>query len=243
MEGHHQLTGPIAVVDDVAARLADMPSLLPRLFLLAGIVSVGSAVIGYLVFGEGEQHQLFRDVGPVSLYSVAQTLLVAALGLLIALRESRHRDFRDLNNFWFLAGLGFLFLSIDGPLDLHGKVGGWVTDATGAEHPLGFHRVSDFIIALYMVAGLVVAAAHYREITAYPRVLQCFFTAAVFVATMVVIDGFAEQTPTVWVIEETIKLFAGVFFIAAFMERYRISLRGETHCGEMMAAATPAYPA
>lgn len=224
-------------------RMVGMQGLIPTMLLLATATCLLSALLGYVIFGSGNQHQLFRDIGPISLYSVLQTLAVASLGWLISTRQNRYGDWRDLNNFWFLAGLGFFFLSIDGPIDLHGRVGKMLTDQTGIEHPFGFHRFSDFIIALYMFAGLIVAAVHYHELVAHPRVIQYFFTAAIFVAAMVAIDGFVTQTPTVWVIEETIKLFAGVFFVAAFTERYRIALRGEAPAHSPGVSPSPAYSA
>lgn len=238
-----EVTYPTTALERFGQRMVGMQALIPTMLGLAAAVCLISALIGYVALGSGNQHQLFRDIGPISLYSVLQTLAVAALGWLITKRESRHRDWRDLNNFWFLAGLGFFFLSIDGPIDLHGRVGKIIADQTGIEHPFGFHRFSDFIIATYMVTGLIVAAVHYQELVAYPRVLQYFFTAAVFVAAMVAIDGFATQTSTVWVVEETIKLFAGVFFVAAFTERYRIALRGEAKTQAVGVAQSHPYPA
>jgi hypothetical protein len=218
-------------LDRFAQRLIAVPNLLGKLLLAATVLSLVSALIGLAIFGWGDQHQLFRDVGPIQFWSLLQTLTVAILGLLIARRNSRYGDWRDANNFWLLAGIGFLWLTVDAPLDLHGKIGGVIADATGSDGTLGFHRWSDFILFAYMVGGLVLAAIYWRDWLPFPDLRVLFLTGAVLIGLTIIVDGFVDQTSTVWVIEETLKLYGGAFFVATFARRYRM--------GDLSAAERP----
>lgn len=209
-------------LDRYADWLTAIPNLLGKLLLIATLLSLVSALIGLAIFGWGDQHQLFRDVGPIQLWSLLQTLTVAILGFLIARHSARYGDWRDFNNFWLLAGIGFLWLTIDAPLDLHGKIGGWLTDATGSDGALGFHRWSDLILFAYMVAGLLLAAIYWRDWLPFPELRVLFLAGAMLIGLTIVIDGFVDQTSTVWVIEETLKLYGGAFFVATFAKRYRM---------------------
>ena len=208
--------------------LTAIPNLLIKLLLFATALSLVSALIGLAIFGWGDQHQLFRDVGPIQLWSLLQTLSVALLGFLIARRSAHYGDWRDLNNFWLLAGGGFLWLTVDAPLDLHGKIGGLLADITGSDGVLGFHRWSDFILFAYMVGGLILAAIYWRDWLPFPDLRVLFLTGAVLVGLTIIIDGFVDQTSTVWVIEETLKLYGGAFFVATFALRYRMGDVPET---------------
>jgi hypothetical protein len=212
-------------LDGWARRLTAIPSLLLKLLVGATVLSLVSAFIGLAIFGWGDQHQLFRDVGPIQLWSLLQTLTVAILGLLIARRTARYGDWRDANNFWLLAGIGFLWLTIDAPLDLHGKIGGLLADATGSDGTAGFHRWSDFILFAYMVGGLLLAAIYWRDWLPFAELRVLFLAGAVLIGLTIAIDGFVDQTSTIWVIEETLKLYGGAFFVATFAVRYRM---GET---------------
>jgi hypothetical protein len=220
--------------------LTAIPNLLGKLLLIATLLSLVSALIGLAIFGWGDHHQLFRDAGPIQLWSLLQTLTVAILGLLIARRNAHYGDWRDANSFWLLAGLGFLWLTIDAPLDLHGKIGGALAEATGSDGVLGFHRWSDFILFVYMVAGLVLSAIYWRDWLPLPGVRVYFLAGSVLIALTIVIDGFVDQTSTVWVIEETLKLYGGAFFVATFAMRYRMDdIRTVEAAASEAAASSP----
>lgn len=212
-------------IDRVVKREAIRGDVALRLMGLGGAVATVSAAFGYIVFGPGEQHQLFRDLGPLSFYVVAQTLLVGLLGLLIATHEVPSGGVRRLLNFWFLAGLGFLVLSFDAPLDLHGRTGGFIGNYTTVAEDIGFHRTSDAILAVYMVAGLGIAAVYHRELLRHPRSLVQFAAGAAFVAGSIAVDGFAAHGSWMWVFEETLEVFAAACFVGAFATRLQESLR------------------
>lgn len=226
-------------VDRGIARQAVRGDVALRLIVLGTAVAASSAAFGYVVFGPGEQHQLFRDLGPVSFYVVAQTLLVGLLGLLVAKHEVPRGSVQRLANFWFLAGVGFLLLSFDAPLDLHGRFGEIIGNRTTIAEDIGFHRTSDAILAAYMVAGLGVAAIYAGELLRHPRALLHFAAGAGFIGATIVVDGFAGHGSWMWVFEETLEVFAAACFVGAFASRLQESVasQADSSPGEPRAAA------
>jgi len=201
-----------------AVRLTAPRSLAGRLIAVDLVLSAVFAGSGYLLFGPGQQHQLFRDLGPASLFSVFQTALVGLLGVLIARRTDHGWRW---NSFWLVGGIGFFFLSLDAPLDLHGKVGGLIQAYTPVEHPLGFHRVSDAIVGTYLLAGVTIVILGYRQLIASPAALLQLAAGAALVAGTVVVDGFGPHGASSIVVEETLELVAGAWLVGAFATRYR----------------------
>ena len=229
----------------LARHLAERRRLLLELLVAATLLSAVCAALGYVILGEGNQHQLFREIGPIALFAVLEVAAVALLGYLIATHESHIESWRDWNNFWLLCSAGFAFLTIDQAVDLHGWIGSLILHNTSIEHPLGFHRPSDFILFLYMAAGLVIALIHYRALLEYLDVFFLLVVGAMLVAVSIGIDAFWSGPSTAWVIEETVTLYAGAFFVAAFALRYRYALAHEPAGDEVReprSAAAPAGP-
>lgn len=203
-----------------AVRLAEVPRLTVRLLGASALLAIVCVAFGWVALGAGHQHELFRDLGPASLVTSLIVLSTAALGLLIARSEGGH-DWRDVNNFWFLSGLGFLYLSVDGPLDLHGKIGEGLAGLSGVSTLPGIHRTSDAVLVAYAALGLAVVGLHWRE------VIHCRTAAALLgagaAATVLMLGIDASVTPTPWlvVIEESVELAGASFFLSAFAARYR----------------------
>ena len=171
----------------LAAREASKGYLALRLIAVAFALCATAAIGSLLVLGEGNEHQMFRDLGAVTFVAVGGMVAVGLLGLQVARIEAPNRR---LLNFWFLAGIGFLLLSLDSPLNLHGWLGEQVSNYTMIAEDIGFNRTSDAIVALYLLTGMVVAAIYYKEILRHPVVLAHFGAAAGFMFCTVAIDGF-----------------------------------------------------
>jgi hypothetical protein len=190
------------------------------------LVAAASIGLGIAIFGMGEAHQLFRDLGPASFVTSGLTLACATLGALIARREAGAADWRDLNNFWFLAAAGFLFLSIDAPLDIHGVIGDLIEREAGA--PPAIQHFSDAVLGIYMLLGLGLCAVHWRELARVPRAAIMLAAGGLLSAGMLAIDGGTAQSPWQQVAEESVELVAAAVLVVAFLERFRFSLRMES---------------
>jgi hypothetical protein len=194
----------------------------PIVVATVAVIAAVCIVAGLVLFGRDGVHEPFRDLGPASLLTSLIMLCCAALGAIIARRESGG-DWRRGDNFWFLAALGFLFLSIEAPLDIHGRLGGLVDEWIGM--PPAVNHWSDLVLGGYMLAGLALVATHRREVLRDRRALAYLATGAGLSVVMLGVDGGTAQRPWHQVVEETIELFAAAALFLAFIERFRFSLR------------------
>jgi hypothetical protein len=193
----------------------------PALFVASlALINAVCVLIGLATWGQDGVHQLFRDLGPASFVTAALTLVCALFGALIARREATHHghDWRDFTNYWFLAAIGFLYLSIDAPLDIHGKLGNAVERHAGV--PPFINHWSDFVLVFYMAAGLLISALHWRELASHRRALALFLAGAAISAVMLLVDSSTAQRPWQQVLEESLELFAGALLVFAFRERF-----------------------
>lgn len=207
-----------------ALRVAALRFLVGRLIAFDLVLSAALAGSGYLLFGPGQQHQLFRDLGPGSWLSVFHISFVGLLGVLIARRTGGARQ--RWNNFWLLSGVGFLLLSLDAPFDLHGKIGSVVEQIGPFEHPLGFHRASDAVLGVYFLAGAAVVMLQYRQLLATPAAFLRFVLGGAFAVGTIAVDGFGPDGSWTSVFEETLELVAGAWLVGAYAARYREIARG-----------------
>jgi hypothetical protein len=190
-----------------------------RLMLLGAAIAVAFAALGYALFGAGNQHQFFRDIGPVTAFAVLMTFAVGYIGMLIARREQPGAGPRRWLNFWFLSGAGFLLLTFDAPLDLHGRLGHFIDARATVAQDIGFHGSGDAILAVYMLTGMTVAAVYWREMLRHPRVMAHLFVGGLFIAGTIGIDGFAEHSSSMWVLEESVELIGLAWIVGAFAIR------------------------
>jgi hypothetical protein len=112
-------------------------------------------------------------------------------------------------------------LAFDATPDLHGKLGGLIGSFTSFDHPFGFHRPSDFIIAVYGLAGLSISLLLWRQVFEHPVAILYFAGAVPFAMLTVAVDGFASHGWTQTVLEEGAELLAISFFAGGFARRYR----------------------
>jgi hypothetical protein len=183
------------------------------------LVTVVFAALGYAVFGPDGQHQFFRDIGPVTAFAALETLAIGYAGMLIARGEQPNRSAWRWLNFWFLAGAGFLLLTLDAPLDLHGRLGHFLDARLTVAQDIGFHGTGDAILALYMVTGLTVAAVYWRELLRHPKVIAHLAVGGAFLAAAIRIDGFEAHTSQMWVLEEGVELMGLSWIVGAFALR------------------------
>lgn len=217
------LTLALDATEVEAARASAWRWSVPLLYGAVAAFGAANLAAGYLIFGSDGVHQPFRDLGPASFATSMITLACAGLGAVIARREAHGGYWRDVNNFWFLAAVGFLFLSIDAPLDIHGKIGLLIERQIGT--PPAIDHWSDFVLVFYMAGGLALIACHWRELMRCPRALACLAAGALISAAMLAVDGGTAQRPWHQVAEESLELVAAATLLVAFLERFRFSLR------------------
>ncbi|MFN0095004.1 MAG: hypothetical protein ACKVVT_09550 [Dehalococcoidia bacterium] len=208
--------------DAVATRVAAIPNLTARLLVASTTLAALCIALGRGIFGEGHQHEFFRDLGPASLATSVLTLMVAVFGLVIARREAHSHDWHDVNNFWFLSGLGFLYLTVDAPLDLHGRIGEGLAVITGHQSLPGIHRMSDAVLLAYAAVGLLFVVLHVSDVRASWRATTYLGIGAAATLVMLAIDASGGPRPWLVVAEESVELAAASFFVGAYAARHRL---------------------
>jgi hypothetical protein len=112
-------------------------------------------------------------------------------------------------------------LAFDATPNFHGHIGGVIQDYTPFDHPFGFHRPSDFIVAVYGLAGLSISVMLWRQVFEHPVAILYFAGAVPFAMLTVAVDGFATHGWAPCVLEEGAELLAISFFAGGFARRYR----------------------
>jgi len=206
-----------------AHRVATMPMLTVRLVALC--VAVGAvALAGSAVVDPGSLEPAFyRDFGPVTFFSSGLMLLAGVMGI-SAWRRDRSRTGRDVtSDLWAVWGIGFIVLAFDATPNLHGHLGGFVESLTGVEHPFGFHRTSDAMVAVYALTGLAITGVLGRQVFQHPTAILRFSGAIPFGIATIALDGYVDRGWAACVLEEGAELMALCFFISGFAQRYRES--------------------
>jgi hypothetical protein len=227
--GGHRLPGRIehalSSIEPQVRELARSRDLTLKLLAIGAVMVAFSVGIGRATFGAGEEHQLFRDFGPVTFLSSAFLAVGGTMGLL-AWRNTRAGTGRPFyGDLWAAWGTGFIVLAVMQPLDLHGRAGGLIAMVTGVEHPLGFNATSDAIIAVYGLTGIAVTALLAKQMIEQPLATLRFAAAVPAVGLMIAVDGFLGHSAFMWVFEESVELVAASFFVAGFAEAYRRSTK------------------
>ena len=215
----------LARVEPSLRQLARSRNLALTMLAVSSVVVAVSVAAGRALFGSGEEHQLFRDFGPVTFFMSGLMLLGGAFGLLAWQRDRGATGRPFYADLWAVWGLGFILLAIEAPLDVHGRVGGLISWATPIDHPFGFNRTSDAIVAFYGLAGIGLTALLAKQLFEYPMAIVRFGAAVPAAAVVIAIDGFLGHSAFMWVLEESVELVAASFFVAGFAERYRAARR------------------
>jgi hypothetical protein len=185
--------------EPAAREIARSPQLTLKLLAISAVVVAMAVGTGRAVFGAGEEHQLFRDFGPVTFLSSALLITGGVMGLL-AWRNTRGGTGRPFyGDLWAAWGSGFIVLALMQPLDVHGRAGGLIAAVTGVDHPLGFNATSDAIIAVYGLAGMGITALLAKQMLEQPRAIARFAMAVPAVGLMIAVDGFLGHSAFMWV--------------------------------------------
>jgi|GEM_PF-2027263 len=204
-----------------ASRTAERRYLVPTLLGLSVLVAAVSIPASYVIDPDSAEPAFYRDFGPVTVYSSALMLLAGTMGL-AAWRRDRTASGRGLGrDLWAAWGLAFVVLAFDATPNFHGHIGGLIQSATPFDHPFGFHRPSDFIVAVYGLAGLGISLLLWRQVFEHPVAILYFAGAVPFAMLTVAVDGFASHGWAPCVIEEGAELMAISFFAGAFARRLR----------------------
>jgi hypothetical protein len=204
-----------------AARAAESRFLVLKLMAFSVAVAAVSVAASAAVDPDSAEPAFFRDFGPVTFYSSGLMLLAGTMGLIAWARDRKAEGRGITRDLWGAWGLAFVVLAFDATPNFHGHIGGVIQDYTPFDHPFGFHRPSDFIVAVYGLAGLSISVMLWRQVFEHPVAILYFAGAVPFAMLTVAVDGFATHGWAPCVLEEGAELLAISFFAGGFARRYR----------------------
>ena len=157
----------------------------------------------------GDQAAFFREGAPGTVYSFVLLLAIAVAARAVYLRDG--------SAFWRLSAIVFAVFAVDEITQAGMFLSEWLGGTFGMEPASGFNDLDSVLLTLLFVGCGLVLASRAAVLFKYPRTLALLVVGGALGVASQGLDSFVE--PTVWefVAEETFKLTAEPFFIAAFL--------------------------
>ena len=207
--------GLLERLDAYAVAAASHPLKIPaallavNLALLPVFVGVGLAL--------GDQALLLREGMPGTVLSFALLLAVAVAARAVYLRDGA--------TFWRLAAAVFVVFAIDEITQAGIFLSKWLNGSFGVEPASGFNDLDSVLLVLLFAGCGLLLASRAAVLFRYPLTLVLLTIGAALGAGSQVLDSFVTPTKWEFVAEESFKLSAEPFFIAAFLVALATVLR------------------
>ncbi|MBM9514917.1 hypothetical protein [Desulfogranum marinum] len=201
------------------------------LVLSLNLLAVSAGVIIYIYIGVDS----FTEDGFITKLSVFQLLVIGWLSYNIFRTQRIQRRsslWRDSSFVWLIIALGFLFLAVDELFLVHENIDNFIHDVFNMEETALTDRIDDFLVGLYGLAGIGVLFVFRDELKAYRETFVFFVIGFVLFFVMIPLDMLINRNDilplifeqehasilSIWVafIEDSLKVFAEVFFVVGF---------------------------
>ena len=181
--------------------------------LAADLVLIGLFIpTGKLVFDDPAE--LFRELMPGTLLSVAQLLFLAVIALAIHRHAVGPR--LRLNNLWGISVVVFTVFAIDEATQLTIFLGHALRSA-GALAPAGFHDLDAFLLTILLLAGGAALLRYGRTLLSYPGAIVLLGIGFVLGAASQTLDSVLAVSSGEFVVEDSLKLAAEPFLIGGYL--------------------------
>jgi hypothetical protein len=169
--------------------------------------------IGELVFGDPAE--LFRELMPGTLLSVAQLLFLAVIALAIH-RQTVGASRLRLDNLWGISVVVFTVFAIDEATQLTIFLSDALSSA-GALAPAGFQDLDAFLVTVLLLAGGAALMRYGTTLLSYPGALVLIGIGVVLGAASQTLDSVFAVSAGEFVAEESLKLSAEPFLIGGYL--------------------------
>ena len=204
------------------------------LAVLVALVAINLALLPVLVgagLAVGDQAALLREGAPGTLWSFVLLLAVAVAARAVFLRDGA--------SFWRLSAAVFVVFAVDEITQAGIFLAHWLEDSFGVAPADGFNDLDSVLLVLLFAGCGLLLASRAAVLFKHPLTLLLLAIGAVFGAGSQALDSFVPPTKWEFVAEESLKLTAEPFFIAAFLVALAGVLRRQGAAGESSAAAEP----
>jgi hypothetical protein len=217
-EGSHSTAGNpslLARLDAHAVAAAQHP-----FRVLATLVAINLALIPIFIgagLAVGDQALLLREGAPGTVLSFTLLLAVAVAARAVYLRDGA--------SFWRLSAAVFVVFAVDEITQAGMFLSEWLGDEFGVAPASGFNDLDSVLLVLLFAGCGLLLASRAAVLIKHPVTLLLLACGVVLGAASQGLDSFVTPTKWEFVAEETLKLTAEPFFIAAFLVALATALR------------------
>lgn len=214
-------SGLVARLDAHAVAAARHP-----LRVLAALVAINLALLPLFIgagLALGDQALLLREGAPGTVLSFALLLAVAVAARAVFLRDGA--------TFWRLSAAVFVVFAIDEITQAGMFLSEWLGGAFGVAPAGGFNDLDSVLLVLLFAGCGLLLASRAAVLFKHPLTLLLLGIGAVIGAASQALDSFVTPTRWEFVAEESLKLTAEPFFIAAFLAALATVLRRQGPAG------------
>jgi hypothetical protein len=207
------------------------------------------AIVIAIVMGihKGNPLTHFGEAHFITWVSVLQLLTISLLSYSIF--QTRRRTLGDFNwrspfIVWLIISLGFFFLAMDDLFKIHESMDHRIHELFNLKQTALTDRFDDMIIGVYGLIGIIYLRACREEIKKYRQIFPFLICGFVLLFIMVALDMLGNRNDIlvqlvrsdlvapihicVEAAEDSVKVFAGSFFLVGFYGALQISRRMET---------------
>jgi hypothetical protein len=188
--------------------------------VLSVLVGINLALLPVFVgagLALGDQALLLREGAPGTVLSFALLVAVAVAARAVFLRDGAV--------FWRLSAVVFAVFAFDEITQAGMFLSEWLGGEFGVAPASGFNDLDSVLLVLLFAGCGLLLASRAAVLFKYPLTLLLLVIGAVIGAGSQALDSFVTPTEWEFVAEESLKLMAEPFFIAAFLAALAIVLR------------------
>jgi hypothetical protein len=209
--------------DALAVRWAPRwPVALRRLLALSVVLGASGLAIGLLV--DDDPAAYFREGMPGTWFSAALLLATALVAWAVHLRDGG-ADVRRWKTFWGVAAAGFLAFAIVELTQPTVFLGRYLKHHAGAVAPWGIEDVDAFLLIVAFTTFALLLARRALVLLHHRVSVALFAAGAAFAVGSQGLDSTMASTPWEFAAEESLKLAAEPFILAAFLAALAVVLR------------------
>lgn len=201
--------------------------------VLGALVGINLALLPVFIgtgLALGDQALLFREGAPGTVLSFALLLAVAVAARAVYLRDGA--------TFWRLSAAVFVVFAVDEITQAGLFLSKWFASEFSVAPAGGFNDLDSVLLVLLFAACGLLLARHAAVLLRHPLTLLLLGIGAVIGAGSQALDSFVSPTAWEFVAEESLKLTAEPFFIAAFLAALATVLRRQRDGGGSLAGGS-----
>jgi hypothetical protein len=198
-------------------------SMQPISTFLKRIGSIYGAVILLTLILAFNKREISSEKGLLTYYSF---FLLLSISLLAFYRSFLSAN-REESLFFGLIGLGFVYFAIDEKFEIHEQMGDWA-EKTWQLRELEFSHYDDFIIAFYLLIGLIFLFKFHKYLFKFNQNWRYMIGAIIFAVLTILIDlripwliNFTNIVFDKNYIEDATKIISEYFLLLSLIETYK----------------------